>query len=118
MRTSLHPAVVLVLTILACGGTRPWNAPGAPKAPPDEQFRTGVEAGEHVYIWHCHEGARVMVTQFGSACFGTREPVVERGACGAPLPGEKRFEGYDRDAGAKALPDTYKWPGSVDGGGT
>jgi hypothetical protein len=111
MRVRLHPIVIVLFVIIACGGTSAWRAPGAPKTPPDEQFLVGVEAGDLVYIWHCYEGSRVLITQSGS-CFGTREPVVERGSCSAPLPGEKRFEGYDRDAGARSLADSFRWPDS------
>ena len=97
--------VFVVLALIACGGTLPWKAPGAPQAPPDEQFGTGVEAGENVYIWHCHNGSRIVLTQAGS-CFGTREPVIARGVCGAPLPDEQRLH----EQKSRTLSDSFKWP--------
>ena len=111
MRRTRALALVFLFVLVACGGAA-WDVANAPKTPPDEQFRTGVEAGEDVYLWHCYEGHRVMVSQFGSACFGSRKPVVERGPCGAPLPGEQRFGAYEREAGAERLPDSQRWPGS------
>ncbi len=111
MWSRLRLPVIFALVTVACGGA-PWAAPGVPKRPPDEQFGTGAEAGEDVYIWNCHEGARVMVSQWGSACYGTRAPVVERGPCGTPLPGEKRFES-DRPKDRAPSPPTQNWPGTV-----
>jgi hypothetical protein len=98
--------VWLLLLVIACGG-RAWNVAGAPTKPPDEQFRTGVEAGDDVYIWHCYENNRVVVHQFGSACFGTRSPVIDRGPCGAPLSVESNYT-----YGRHGLPDDFRWPGS------
>jgi hypothetical protein len=103
---------VLLVVLFACGGD-PWGAKEAPNVPPDEQFRTGVEAGEDVYVWNCYQGSRIVVSQFGSACFGTRAPVLERGPCGARLPGEARFDGFYRDAGAERLPPPQRWPGTT-----
>lgn len=103
--------VIFFLVLVACGGA-PWSAPGAPKAPPDEQFRTGVEAGEDVYVWSCYQNERVMVSQF-SGCFGSRAPVLERGPCGKALPSESRF-GEPRQGGTRgrAVPESQRWPGS------
>jgi hypothetical protein len=106
----LRLLVIFALVNVACAGA-PWAAPGVPSRPPDEQFGTGAEAGEDVYIWHCHEGERVMVSQWGSACYGTRAPVVERGACGKPLPGERRFESEFPKDGARGRP-SQSWPGT------
>jgi hypothetical protein len=107
--------VVALLAAFACGGS-PWSVKGAPGVPPDEQFRTGVEAGEDVYIWHCYRGSRVVVHQFGSACFGTRAPQMDEGPCGAPLPVEANYQPYERDGGAQSMPDDMRWPGTSDGG--
>lgn len=103
----ISPFVISVLLLIACGGS-PWKAAGAPTTPPDEQYRTGVEAGEDVYVWHCYQNQRVVVHQFGSACFGTRAPQVDRGPCGAPLPVESTMgaeHGHE-------IPDSFKWPGT------
>jgi hypothetical protein len=114
-RFSARVALAASLLPLACGGA-PWGATGAPDVPPDEQFRTGVEAGSDVYVWHCYRGSRVVVRQFGTACTGTRAPVVERGACGAPLPVEATFSVLDREGGAPTVPRDRRWPGSADAG--
>jgi hypothetical protein len=106
VRRPVSPIVVVLLLVIACGGTLPWKMPSVPEQQPDEQYRTGVEAGEHVYLWNCHNNERILVTQVGS-CFGTREPVVERGPCGQPLQGEARFKDVHRND----LPVTWKWQG-------
>lgn len=104
------PIVLVILALVACSGA-PWTVADAPRVPPDEQFRTGVEAGHDVYIWNCYEGKRVMITQFGSACFGTRAPQIERGPCGTPLPGEAHFPAdHYREAGAAGMPAAQHWP--------
>jgi hypothetical protein len=114
MRTRLGAVplpVLAILLALSCGGS-PWSVSGAPKSPPDEQFRTGVEVGEDVYVWHCYEGKRVVVTQTSSACFGARSPELASGACGAPLTSEARYNDAQRKAG---VPDSMRWPGSGPG---
>jgi hypothetical protein len=99
---------VLVLVVLfACGGN-PWRVKDAPNVPPDEQFRTGTEAGEDVYVWQCYEGSRIVVSQWGSACYGSRAPIMEKGACGAPLPVESKYPSEVR----KELLPPQRWPGS------
>ena len=105
----IHPLVLLSLGLIACGRS-PWAAPDAPKVPPDEQFRTGVEVGYDAWVWHCYAGKRVVITQSGSACFGTSAPRRSSGPCGAPLDAEQRFpkEGDRHD-----VPDGYRWPGSA-----
>lgn len=97
--------------MLACGGN-PWSVAGAPDVPPDAEFRTGVEAGEDVFIWECYKGSRVVVRQFGSACFGTRAPVLDKGPCGAPLAIEGSYAGVHHDN----IPDSRRWPGTPEGG--
>jgi hypothetical protein len=100
--------VVVVVGMLACGGSA-WDMKGAPKSPPDEQFRTGVEVGYDAWLWHCYEGHRVLVTQSGSACFGTGRPQMQSGPCGASLAGESAFPEPIR---RHEIPDGYRWPGS------
>ena len=107
-RIRVHPLVLLTLGLLACS-RHPWTAADAPKAPPDEQFRTGVEVGYDAWIWHCYEGKRVVITQSGSACFGTSAPRTSRGPCGAPLETEKDVPD---ERSRHAVPDGYRWPGS------
>src|SRR5258708_3661534 len=92
----------------ACGGN-PWSVAGAPDVPPDGEFRTGVEAGEDVYVWQCYKGSRVVVRQFGSACFGTRSPELDKGPCGSPLPSEAQYQ--SRGVQNDTVPDTKRWPG-------
>ncbi|HQY64400.1 MAG: hypothetical protein IPQ09_17830 [Myxococcales bacterium] len=98
------------LALIACGGP-PWSVAGAPDAPPDRQFRTGTEAGEDVYVWECHKGQRVVVHQSGSACLGTRPPVITRGPCGEPLPVESKFPPLD-GGGVSRVPESLEWPGT------
>jgi hypothetical protein len=100
--------VLVTLGMLACGGS-PWKSKDAPKTAPDEQFRTGVEVGYDAWIWSCYEGHRVVITQSGSACFGTGSPRMTKGPCGAPLAVEADFPepGHRHE-----IPDGYRWPGS------
>lgn len=99
-----------LLALIACGGP-PWSVAGAPDAPPDRQFRTGVEAGLDVYVWECHKGERIVVFQHGSACFGTRPPVLTRGPCGAPLAVESQFPPLD-EGHLHSVPESLQWPGT------
>jgi hypothetical protein len=103
--------VVALLAVVSCGG-RPWSVSGAPDVPPDMQFRTGVEAGEDIYVWNCFRGHRVVVRQFSSACFGSRAPVMERGACGARLASEAHDPDPSDGGYSPGMPDDYRWPGS------
>ena len=103
-----HLILLLLLLLVACHD-KPWTAEDSPKSPPDEQFRTGVEAGADVWIWHCYEGERVVITQAGSAFFGTWEPVTHRGPCGAPLANESSFPPQNQ---RDEIPEGYRWPGS------
>lgn len=98
--------VWIALALLSCGGN-PWSVAGAPTVPPDAELRTGVEAGEDVYVWRCYRGERVVVRQYGTACTGTRAPVLDRGPCGAPLPVEADYPSVYADT----LPDDRRWPG-------
>lgn len=100
--------VLLTLTLLSCS-TRAWKVKGAPTTQPDLQFRTGHEAGIDAWIWECHEGRRVVITQASSACFGASEPHVSTGPCGAPLPAEASFPPLSR---RDVIPEGYRWPGS------
>ena len=109
MRVRVPPIVLLVLGTIACGGS-PWAAKDAPKTPPDEQFRTGVEVGYDAWIWHCYEGQRIVITQSGSAGFGTSAPRRSTGPCGAPLASERGFS--KENEGRQEIPDSYRWPGS------
>jgi hypothetical protein len=96
------------LLMLACGTTKAWEVKGAPKAIPDEQYRTGVEAGQDVWVWHCVANERVVITQFSSAFCGAQAPRLERGPCGGPLPVEMGLG--SRRSGP--IPEGYRWPGS------
>lgn len=96
------------LFMLACSATKAWEMKGAPTVVPDEQFRTGVEAGEDVWVWHCVGNERVVITQFSSALCGVKAPRLERGPCGRPLPVEAHL-GSARD---RPIPEGYRWPGS------
>lgn len=95
------------LFMLACGAPNAWDMKGAPKAIPDEQYRTGVEAGSDVWVWHCVGNERIVITQFSSAFCGAKTPRIERGPCGGPLP-------VERDVGMRhvPIPEGYRWPGS------
>lgn len=99
-------ALALAAGVVACSND-PWKAKDAPKVPPDEQFRTGVEVGYDAWIWHCYEGHRIVITQSGSAFFGASAPKTNRGACGAPLAVESDFPEHRGQ-----IPDGYRWPGS------
>ena len=110
MRTRVPFSVAIILATIACSG-KAWDVKGAPSTPPDEQFRTGVEAGYDAYVWHCEKGERIVVTQYSSACFGARAPSIERGPCGAPLASETGFPAVD--GGRRGdIPAPYRWPGS------
>ena len=104
----MRACVIPFLALVACHDP-PWESPDAPKAPPDEQFRTGVEVGYDAWIWHCYEGQRVVITQAGSAYFGPSVPKTAKGPCGTPLPAESDFPPpQQRDE----IPPGYRWPGS------
>jgi hypothetical protein len=103
--------VLFVLGAIACSGA-PWKVANAPTSPPDEQFQTGVEVGEEVYVWHCYQGSRVLVRQSSSACFGAGPTELYKGACGTVLPEETPYAAR-RDAGGPGwMPESLRWPGS------
>lgn len=109
-RSSLGGIVIVaMLMMLACSMRDPWKIDGAPKAPPDYQFRTGTEAGNDYWLWTCHEGQHVAIVKFSSACYAGA-PKLERGPCGTP------FEWEEREARrAEELPESLRWPGSQAG---
>lgn len=106
MRSLLPLPCVLVL--LACGD-KPWSRKDAPSIPPDEQFRTGHEAGYDAWIWHCYAGQRIVITQSSSALLGASAPRTTRGPCGAPLALEAGFPPPRR---RYPVPPSVRWPGS------
>lgn len=104
------PVPVLGLLLLIACGSDAWKANGAPKTSPDVQFRTGVEVGYDAWLWNCYEGERVLVTQSGSACFGTSAPRVVRGPCGKPLPEEAQLAPPES---RHEIPEGSRWPNST-----
>jgi len=110
MRTPARSLLALGLIMLGCS-SKAWEVKGAPSAPPDEQFRTGVEAGYDAYVWYCYKGERIVVTQSSSALLGATKPQLHRGPCGAPLSVEADFPAVD--GGRRGdIPGPYRWPGS------
>jgi hypothetical protein len=95
------------LFMLACGAPKAWDMKGAPKTLPDEQYRTGHEAGSDVWVWHCVGNERVVITQYSSAFCGANAPQIQRGPCGAPL-------AFEVNVGMRygPIPEGYRWPGS------
>lgn len=104
------PRASLLLALVAACGPSAWSAKDTPKKSPDVQFRTGVEVGYDAWLWHCYEGQRVLVTQSGSACFGTSKPRIERGLCGTPLPAEAHLDPPER---RHEIPEGSRWPNST-----
>lgn len=94
--------------MLACGVPRPWDMKGAPKPPPDVQYRTGTEVGNDVYIWNCVDGEHVVIVQGSSAMCGASAPRMQRGACGTKL----SFEDTKFDGRHYSVPAGMRWPGS------
>jgi hypothetical protein len=94
------------LLLIACHDD-PWTSQDAPKVRPDEEFRTGTEAGFDVWIWHCYEGQRIVIMQHGSAFFGAGRPQTTTGPCGAPLSVESKFPPSERQ---NEIPEGYRWP--------
>jgi hypothetical protein len=81
-------ASALLFFASGCCG-RPWSAfPNS--VPPDEQLsNTSATHGYDMYVWHCLNGARVVVAQF-SAEMSCRAPERETAACGATTQLEAR----------------------------
>jgi hypothetical protein len=105
MRRLLIGAILACL--VACSGEDPWTMKGAPKAIPDEQVRTGVEAGADYWIWHCYEGQRVEIRRSSSAFCGAGPNRMTKSACDPRL-----FPERNEGARAHELPDPLRWPGS------
>ena len=79
------PALALALgATLSCGAAA-LDMNGRPPGPPDETIRTGYEAGEDYYVWHCYEGSRVIIHQHTSF-FSRSSPVMERRPCSDTFP--------------------------------
>ena len=94
--------------MLACSSRDPWTLEGAPKSPPDHQWRTGVEAGQDFWQWDCYEGQRVVIVKYTSACYAGA-PKLYRGPCGKPLDFEEEFSKNER---FDELPEGSRWPHS------
>ena len=107
---TIRPPLVVAATLLmlACSGREPWQLEGAPKTPPDHQYRTGVEAGQDFWQWDCYEGQRVVIVKYTSACYAGA-PKMHKGPCGKPLDFEVEFA---RNEHLDALPESSRWPGS------
>ena len=100
--------VGVTLAMLACGVPYAWDMKGAPKRPPDEQYRTGTEVGDDLWVWHCYENERIVITQYSSAMCGAKAPRLERGPCGEPL----AVEVANARRHPHPIPAGMRWPGS------
>lgn len=100
---------LLVAAMLACStGPDPWKMEGAPKSPPDYQWRTGVEAGEDFWQWDCYEGQRVVIVKYSSACYAAA-PKLHKGPCGKLFDFEEDFAKHGHFG---PLPEGSRWPNS------
>ncbi len=105
----MHRLVVWgTLVMLACGVPYAWDMSDAPKALPDEQYRTGTEVGSYLWVWHCYENERVVITQYSSAMCGAKRPQIEKGPCGGKLPSEVASARYH----PHRISDGMRWPGT------
>jgi len=98
--------LIAACAFLACGrGGDPWRE-FPMSTPPDRQCRKGTEGGYDVYVWNCHDGARVVIYKYFTY-LGSREPVREEVPCGGRAPIEERLKLPDE---CKLPPEGFRWP--------
>ena len=102
MKASLG-SLSIVFGLAGCSPD-PWVAYPSSKAP-DQQCRTGGEAGYDVYLWYCVGGHRIAVFQYCTGMTGCRDPEKQVSACGAKTSIERELA---RELSACKLPPTTR----------
>lgn len=101
-------AIACSFVALAGCTPKPWVTHPMPR-PPDRSCRTGGGVGHDVWIWTCHEGRHVVVSQYCGGFVGCRTAEREEVACGEKTPLETRIGFYLGDD-CRAVPEGRRWP--------